>query len=57
MSNETIRVNIRVSREIKKYFEEQSRVTGISQSSLMALALGQYVNEKTKELYKNEKDN
>lgn len=41
-----IRVNIRVSEKIKKYFEEKSDETGVSQSSLMALALEEYMDQK-----------
>jgi len=43
----TLRVNIRISKNIKKWFEVKSSETGISQSSLMAMALGEYVDQKT----------
>lgn len=40
------RVNITISDELKKYFEEWSEKTGIPQSSLMALAMSEYVDQK-----------
>lgn len=43
---ETIRVNIRVSEKVKKYFEEKSNSTAVSQSALMALALDEYIDQK-----------
>jgi hypothetical protein len=42
-----IRVNIKVSRKIKTYFEDKSKETGVAQSSLMALALEEYIDQKT----------
>ena len=42
-----IRVNIKVSRKIKTYFEDKSLETGVAQSSLMALALEEYIDQKT----------
>lgn len=42
----TYRVNVRVSQKIKNYFEAKSRDTGVSQSSLMALALDEYIDQK-----------
>lgn len=42
----TVRVNITVSEKIKKYFEEQSQETGIPQSSLMCMALAEYIDNK-----------
>ncbi len=44
-----VRVNIRIQEDVKEYFEKQSIKTGVSQSSLMALALYNYVQEQTKE--------
>lgn len=41
-----IRVNIKVSRKIKTYFENKSAETGVAQSSLMALALEEYIDQK-----------
>lgn len=40
------RVNITISDELKNYFEELSKETGASQSSLMALALKEYYEQK-----------
>ena len=40
------RVNISISDELKNYFEELSKETGASQSSLMALALKEYYEQK-----------
>lgn len=44
---ELIRVNIKVSRKIKSYFESKSAETGVPQSGLMALALEEYIDQKT----------
>lgn len=41
-----VRVNIRVSQKIKKYFEQKSFETGVSQSALMSLALDEYIDQK-----------
>ena len=41
-----MRMNIRISKKIRKYFEEKSEETGVPQSSLMALALEEYVDQK-----------
>lgn len=46
MENNTVRVNIRVSQKIKKYFEDKSSETGVPQSALMALALEEYIDQK-----------
>lgn len=46
MENKNIRVNIRISEKIKSYFEKLSEDTGVSQSSLMAIALNEYINKK-----------
>ncbi|MGL5648772.1 MAG: hypothetical protein ACRDDY_13075 [Clostridium sp.] len=40
------RINIRVSKKIKTYFENKSVETGVSQSALMALALEEYIDQK-----------
>lgn len=42
----SVRVNITISDELKKYFEEWSEKTGIAQSSLMSLAMNEYVDQK-----------
>lgn len=44
--NNLIRVNIRVSKKIKEYFEKKSAETGVAQSALMALALEEYIDQK-----------
>lgn len=44
--NNLIRVNIRVSKKIKTYFENKSNETGVAQSALMALALDEYIDQK-----------
>ena len=41
-----IRVGLRVSKKIKDYFEKKSYETGVPQSSLMALALEEYIDQK-----------
>lgn len=43
---ELFRVNFRISKKLKNYFEEKSLETGVSQSALMALALEEYVFQK-----------
>lgn len=40
------RVNINISEEMKKYFEEKSKETGISQSALMVMAISEYLDQK-----------
>lgn len=47
MENKIYRVNVRVSEKIKSYFEAKSKETGVSQSALMALALEEYIDQKT----------
>lgn len=42
----TERVNIRVSSEIKDWYCKLSDKTGISMSSLMAMALSEYIDQK-----------
>lgn len=42
----SVRVNVTISDDLKKYFEEWSEKTGIPQSSLMALAISEYVDQK-----------
>lgn len=46
MDKKIYRVNVRVSEKIKSYFEQKSKDTGVSQSSLMALALDEYIDQK-----------
>lgn len=46
MEPKTYRVNVRVSEKLKSYFENKSKETGVSQSSLMALALEEYIDQK-----------
>lgn len=41
-----MRVNINISESIKKWFENKSQETGISQSALMAMALNEYIDQK-----------
>lgn len=46
-ANENVtRMNIRISKKLKRYFEEKSEETGVPQSHLMALALEEYVDQK-----------
>ena len=40
------RVNIKISDELKQFFEEKSKESGASQSSLMSFALSEYVEQK-----------
>lgn len=46
MKNKEIRVNIRISSETKKFFENLSKEVGAPQSSLMAIALKEYIDQK-----------
>lgn len=46
MENKEVRVNIRISSETKKFFEELSKEVGAPQSSLMAMALKEYIDQK-----------
>jgi len=47
MDSKVYRVNIRVSEKVKRYFETKSKETTVSQSALMALALDEYIDQKT----------
>ena len=46
MKNKNIRVNIKISKDIKTFFEELSKEVGVSQSALMAIALKEYIDQK-----------
>lgn len=46
MENKEVRVNIRISTETKKFFEELSKEVGAPQSALMAMALKDYIDQK-----------
>jgi len=46
MKEKEIRVNIRISSETKKFFEELSKEVGAPQSALMAMALKDYIDQK-----------
>lgn len=46
MKNKEIRVNIRISSETKKFFEDMSKEVGAPQSALMAIALKEYIDQK-----------
>ena len=41
------RMNFRVSKKVKDYFEQRSKDTGAPQSALMILALEEYIDQKT----------
>lgn len=41
-----MRVNITVSEEIKAWFEEKSKKTGVAQSALMCMALEEWIFQK-----------
>lgn len=41
-----MRVNVNISENTKKWFENKSNETGISQSALMAMALSEYIDQK-----------
>ena len=41
------RVNIKVSMDVYNYFKERSNETGVAYSSLMFLALEQYIHEQS----------
>ena len=62
MEPKTYRVNVRVSEKLKSYSENKSKETGVSQSSLMTLALEEYIDQKvmlefTKKLEYMDKNN
>lgn len=40
-----VRKNIRMSKEIAKWYEDKAKDLGISQSSLMVIALGDYIKQ------------
>lgn len=40
------RININVSDEMKQYFEQKSKETGVSQSALMVMAMSEYLDQK-----------
>lgn len=46
------RVNITIPDDLKEYFEEWSKRTGVNQSALMCLALSEYVELSTLKLDK-----
>lgn len=46
MENKTVRVNINISPKVKKWFEQRSVETGISQSGLMSIAISEYMDQK-----------
>lgn len=46
MENKTVRVNINISPKVKKWFEQRSMETGISQSGLMSIAISDYMDQK-----------
>lgn len=46
IKKDKVRVNINLSSKVKEFFEEKSIETGIPQSSLMAMALSEYMEQK-----------
>jgi len=46
MMNETIRVNTRLAVDLNDWFDEESRKTGLSKSSLIMMAADNYRKEK-----------
>lgn len=44
--DKTTRFNIRISHNVKQWFQDKSDETGISMSSLMAMALNEYIDQK-----------
>ena len=46
MSEDLVRINIRVSREIKDWIDEYSKKSGLSQSVIGLLALESYMQQK-----------
>ncbi|MBI5996042.1 MULTISPECIES: ribbon-helix-helix domain-containing protein [Bacillota] len=54
--NGIVRVNIKISKKIKEFFENKSAETGISQSALMAMALQEYMEQKKAIEFSNDLD-
>lgn len=50
----SVRKSITISDEMALYFEEKSKVTGVSQASLIVLAISEYL-EQMKKLEKDKK--
>lgn len=46
MAAEMIRVNTRISSKLNDWLDEQSKITGIPKSTLIHLALENYVNQR-----------
>lgn len=44
---ELFRVNTKLPREYNEWLDEQSKITGISKSTLIMLAVETYINQKT----------
>ena len=42
----SVRVNITISDDLKKYFEDWSKTSGVPQSALMSLAMSEYIDQK-----------
>ena len=47
MENKAIRTNIRISKRVKNYFDMKCEETGVPRSCLMALALEEYIDQKS----------
>ena len=43
MSSDLQRMSVRLSKDVKEFFEKESQRTGVSQSGLINLALEQYI--------------
>ncbi|MDN8872747.1 ribbon-helix-helix domain-containing protein, partial [Staphylococcus aureus] len=54
--NGIVRVNIKISKKIKEFFENKSAETGISQSALMDMALQEYMEQKKAIEFSNDLD-
>ena len=43
MTDNTTRKNVTISKDVAKWYENKSKETGMSQSSLMAMAMSEYI--------------
>lgn len=47
MESKAIRINLRISPRVKNYFDKKCEETGVPRSCIMALALEEYIDQKS----------